>query len=179
MICFQQGTLAPCSNDGYFSWSCIRYACIYKYVQEYIYVHTTYYTSERKKKKLVKELQSPHTPSSYPGKTISSSAGGIMCMGWSTNFCQETVCDNFLLIVQRGNTQFTQPVVNTCLNILMALLHSLQGSVHQCCCGVHITSFSPLYAIQLFSLYLYYFLNFYRGSGSLAQSILYDMSAHL
>lgn len=47
-----------------------------------IYMYTQPTTHLRgKKKKLVKELQSPHTPSSYPGKTISSSAGGIMCMG--------------------------------------------------------------------------------------------------
>lgn len=62
MICFQQGTLAPCSNDRYFSWSCIRYACVYKYVQVYIYVHTTYYTSERKKK----ELKSSSPPTLLP-----------------------------------------------------------------------------------------------------------------
>lgn len=154
------------SNDGYFSWLCIRYACICKYM----YTHPTIQIYE---KNIKLKSSGPPAPPSYPGKTISSSAGGITCMGWSTDFCQETVCDNFLLIVHRGNTQFMQPVVNTCLNILMALLCSLQGSAHHCCCRVHVTSFPQLYEMQLFSLYFYYFLRFYRGSGSLVQCFVW------
>lgn len=132
--------LLPTTNVGplqqwwvYFSCLGIRYACIRKYM----YAHPITYLREKKHKL---KISSSLSPPSYPGKAISSSAGDIMCMRWNTSFCQETICDNSLLTVHRGNTQFTQLVVNTCLSILIALLHSILHAM-QCApvllCGSH------------------------------------------